>query len=100
MTLADLVQPPSEQIFSDEDRMNHLKVYAERQFGVSIDQLGAIEMRDGKPVLIFAHDGADHTLTWTRQPGGAVMWHLDGSDKPLALGEQSKAVERLLAALR
>lgn len=99
MAISELVPSEQEPFFSDEDRMAHLSIYAKRQFGVEVEQLGTVEMRDGSPVLVIQHDGKERVLTWSRHQGGVVGWHLDGSAKHLPLGEQGKALGRLLEAL-
>jgi hypothetical protein len=84
------------EIITDEDRLRHTAIYLERAFGRPVDELGAVELVDGKAVLVFEHSGSRHTLRWARQPGGALMWYLDGSDHPIALGDQIRAMDRLI----
>jgi hypothetical protein len=87
------------EIITDEDRLRHTAIYLERAFGVPVDNLGAVELVDGRAVLSFQHDGTQHTLAWRRTSSGAIMWYLDGSDKPIALGDQIRAQDRLIEAI-
>lgn len=96
MALTDLIPQPV--TISDEDRVAQTVTLIERSFDTEIGNLGAVEMRDGKPTLIFSHEGAEHTLTWERQASGAIFWWLDGDTK-IILGGPDRAAKVLLQAV-
>lgn len=85
--------------FDDETRVAQTHKLLKRTFGDAAGELGTVEIRDGQPTLAFQYGGAAHTLTWSRQPGGAIVWFLDGNDKPLVLGDQDRALRVLANAL-
>jgi hypothetical protein len=99
MAFSDIAAQESESPFTDDDRMMHTSKLAERTFGRSVDELGQVVMQDGRAVLQISHDGANHTLAWSRAPSGAIFWYLDGSAEPLALQGGDRAVTAVLKAI-
>jgi hypothetical protein len=94
--------PPNtsrETPFSAEDSLMHTTKYAERAFGVPLEQIGTVRMDGSKAALIISIDGIEHTVHWSRQPGGELFWFADGSDTPIRLGPGRRALADLRAAL-
>jgi hypothetical protein len=99
MPLEELINQARTSPFTDEDRLDHLRKQVERQFGVAADSLGTVEIRDGKAVVVFDHNGATHIMSWQRQARGEIYWYIDGAEKGINLGDQGRALQRLMDRL-
>lgn len=99
MGLAELVKGAAESVITEDDRIAHTTKMVERAFGRPVEDLGEVAYRDGQAVLLFDYAGAKHTLSWARQSSGAIFWYIDGSERPLVLGQQDRALSRLQEAL-
>lgn len=99
MALENLLNLEQQSVITDDDRIMHTTKMVERTLGVSVADLGTVEIRDGQAVLVFSYKGTPHTMRWERQSSGAIFWFLDNSDHKLILGESGRAFQRLRAAL-
>ena len=95
MPLDDLLQQEAASPFSEEDHIAHTTKFAERAFGRPVEDLGRVEWRDDRAVLVFDYNGQQHTLSWARQPNGAIWWYVNDDPKPLILGQSERAAQVL-----
>lgn len=94
LTGGDRVSP-----FTPEDRIDHMRKQVARTFNVEASELGTIETDGDQAVLVVEHAGKRHRLTWRRGQRGAILWHLNSSDRPLMLSGGNNPLARLRAAL-
>ena len=94
LTGGDRVSP-----FTPEDRIDHMRKQVARTFGVEASELGTIEVEGDTATLVVEHAGRQRRLTWRRGQRGAIMWHLDGSDRPLLLSGGNNPLARLRVSL-
>jgi hypothetical protein len=99
MALETLLNEGKASPITDDDRIAHTSKVFARTFGVEASEVGAVELRDGRGVVVVELNGESHILRWRRSPRAHIQWFADGQEEPLALSAGASPIAALAAEL-